>query len=151
MLASSSPAVPAAAQLPVRTWVRRKGLPPAYIFIRGCQREMQNQTVKAHRCAWAIAAPLGPQAGLDSLGAVELRNTIASALGGLDLASTLVFDCPTAAAITAHILLHHQPTEGAFPPLWFPLFRHNWHLRHSASPSACPGAQSALPAMTPSP
>ncbi len=60
---------------------------------------------------------LSEQAGLDSLGAVELRNAIAGALGGIELAGTLVFDCPTSAAITAHILAHHQPPPGASAPL----------------------------------
>lgn len=60
-------------------------------------------------------ACLSLQAGLDSLGAVELRNSIAEALGGLDLPGTLVFDCPTPAAIAAHILRHHQPADGEKP------------------------------------
>ena len=41
-------------------------------------------------------------AGLDSLGAVELRNSLESKLG-VRLSSTLIFDYPTAAAVADHI------------------------------------------------
>ena len=41
-------------------------------------------------------------AGLDSLGAVELRNSLESRLG-VRLSSTLIFDYPTAAAVADHI------------------------------------------------
>lgn len=51
------------------------------------------------------------QAGLDSLGAVELRSAIAEQLGGIDLPETLVFDCPTPAAIVAFITAP-QPASG---------------------------------------
>ena len=43
------------------------------------------------------------QAGLDSLGAVELRTAIGSAFG-LDLPSTFAFDYPTQAAMAAYVL-----------------------------------------------
>ena len=43
------------------------------------------------------------QAGLDSLGAVELRTAIGSAFG-LELPSTFAFDYPTQAAMAAYVL-----------------------------------------------
>ena len=42
------------------------------------------------------------EAGLDSLAAVELRNQLAARFS-IDLAPTLSFDFPTAAALAAHI------------------------------------------------
>ena len=43
------------------------------------------------------------EAGLDSLGAVELRNSLANRFA-LDLPATLTFDYPTAAAISDFIV-----------------------------------------------
>ena len=47
--------------------------------------------------------PADLQAGLDSLGAVELRTAIGSAFG-LELPSTFAFDYPTQAAMAAYVL-----------------------------------------------
>lgn len=47
--------------------------------------------------------PAALQAGLDSLGAVELRTAIGSAFG-LELPSTFAFDYPTRAAMAAYVL-----------------------------------------------
>ena len=43
------------------------------------------------------------EAGLDSLGAVELRSRLASRLDDADLPETLVFDFPTLRQLEAHI------------------------------------------------
>ena len=53
-------------------------------------------------------APL-MDAGVDSLGAVELRNTLLNAAGGRSLPSTIVFDHPTARQLTSVL----QPARAA--------------------------------------
>ena len=53
------------------------------------------------------------QAGLDSLGAVELRSAISSAFG-LELPSTFAFDYPTHTAMAAYIV-QAMALHGAYP------------------------------------
>ena len=59
-------------------------------------------------------APL-MSSGLDSLGAVELRNSLEAALG-LSLPSTLVFDYPTVDAIAEFVALQLPPETGDLSP-----------------------------------
>ena len=49
------------------------------------------------------------QAGLDSLGAVELRSAVCSAFG-VDLAATFVFDYPTVAAMADYLTAATAPS-----------------------------------------
>jgi hypothetical protein len=59
-------------------------------------------------------APL-MSAGMDSLGAVEFRNSLEGKLG-LQLPSTLVFDYPTVAAIVDYVAEAEAPQEDEQPP-----------------------------------
>ena len=62
--------------------------------------------------AGGAVAPEQPlmEAGLDSLGALELRNAL-QARFGVNLAATAMFDFPTAAALAAHVHAALAPGE----------------------------------------
>ena len=51
------------------------------------------------------------EAGLDSLGAVELRNALSARLA-MELPATLTLDFPTIEALTAHLVALHGGTMG---------------------------------------
>jgi acyl transferase domain-containing protein len=72
------------------------------------RRRQELEKLLAERVRVLIGVPLGPQAplkdaGLDSLMAVELRNTLAR-IGGVPLPVTLAFDHPTIAAIAEELM-----------------------------------------------
>ena len=48
------------------------------------------------------------EAGLDSLGAVELRNQLATSFTSVELPATLTFDYPTVNALAGFIAQQHQ-------------------------------------------
>ncbi len=50
------------------------------------------------------------QAGLDSLGAVDLRNAIGSKFG-IEVPATAAFDYPTASALAGHISARVAPSQ----------------------------------------
>ena len=61
-------------------------------------------------------APL-MEAGIDSLGAVELRNQLQSAMGGHSLSTTVVFDHPTARQLAALLQPMQQASAIAAAPI----------------------------------
>ncbi|WTR18939.1 SDR family NAD(P)-dependent oxidoreductase [Streptomyces sp. NBC_00138] len=74
-------------------------------------------TVLGHRGSEAIGAERGfMDSGFDSLTAVELRNRLASAVGG-PLPSTLLFDHPTPAALARHLRSRLVPEQEQGDPL----------------------------------
>ena len=54
------------------------------------------------------------EAGLDSLGAVELRNSLATRFA-TDLPATLIFDFPTVSALAQHLACSHTQEDSAEP------------------------------------
>ena len=58
-----------------------------------------------------MGLPGSGQAGLDSLGAVELRNAV-SAKFGAELSATAIFDYPTIAALADHLIAISKPPPG---------------------------------------
>ena len=85
------------------------------------ERQASLQDVVTQAVAGIVGAQLGPQdalmnAGLDSLGAVELRKELARATGLAELPATFVFDYPSNAEMTA-ALQGMMPTPAAAPPV----------------------------------
>ncbi|SCG03104.1 KS-AT-KR-ACP domain-containing polyene macrolide polyketide synthase/pimaricinolide synthase PimS2 [Streptomyces sp. MnatMP-M17] len=74
------------------------------------------RTRAAHVLGYPDTDAVGPERsfrdlGVDSLGAVELRNQL-NAATGLSLSATLVFDHPTPTALGEHVLRQLVPDEG---------------------------------------
>lgn len=87
-----------------------------------CNRHARLQEVLARvqeTVATVLGRPVAPDeplmaAGLDSLGAVELRNALEASLA-VQLPSTLTFDHPTPAAVAAFVAARVRPAVSAVP------------------------------------
>jgi acyl carrier protein len=82
--------------------------------------EVLNQVQAVVRAVLGRGDDIDPDAplmssGLDSLGAVELRNSLEAALG-VSLPTTLVFDYPSASAIASYVVSVKEAAAGASAP-----------------------------------
>ncbi len=109
----------------VRTPARREGEPGLLAQQLAGVPEDEREGVALDLVRAHVAAVLGHQSGndvepdrafrelgLDSLGAVDLRNRL-SAATGLPLPATLAFDYPSATAISSYLMAEISTTEGA--------------------------------------
>jgi acyl transferase domain-containing protein/acyl-CoA synthetase (AMP-forming)/AMP-acid ligase II/acyl carrier protein len=116
----AAPATPAAtAAAPAAALAQRLAAAPA--DTRRATLESELRAIVAAVLGIADARQIGPrqrlfELGLDSLGAVELRNRLAAALGKT-LRATLLFDFPTLEALAAHVAqdVLSWKTESAAP------------------------------------
>jgi hypothetical protein len=83
------------------------GLESVQALVQGAVEAVLGQVVGAQEPLLA--------AGLDSLGAVEVRQSLQQA-AGMELPATLVFDYPSVAAISAFVHQQLQGEAGALPP-----------------------------------
>lgn len=80
----------------------------------GLRNDVQSQVTSALKKLMGrqiLPDDLLTEAGLDSLGAVELRSNLAAAFG-LELPATLAYDYPTPAALADFISSQLQPSSG---------------------------------------